>query len=164
MPLRPLDPSSFAANLRRIMAVYRKPETALDSDDEVHLHEVPSSHEAKKRIVLKEFFVRAFLLEDYNRPLYNYRQLMPLIAVQLSEDCRDVSIIVESSDTTLIDNCIKWFRERMVPESDPPRGFFSNLVITPNGVEFEATRDDVITIYNFFLGPRPPSISLNDGD
>lgn len=149
--------SSLAAQLKKTMAVYHRVSTSssssssIDPDDEALLHEPPSTVEAKRRIVMKEFVVRAFLLEDYNLP-YTYRSLMPLVSVQVSET-RDVKVTVSSEDDNLLGHFIKWHRERMVPDVYPPRPFFSVLIIYPNKVEFEGTWEDVKKIYEFFMKP-----------
>jgi hypothetical protein len=154
----PFSASSLAAQLNRTMAVYRQlsrssssSSSSIDPDDEVLLHEPPTSTQAQRRIVLKEFFVRVFLLEDYDLP-YTYRSLMPLVTVEVTET-RHAKVTVSSEDANLLGHFIKWHRERMVPDIYPPRGFFSVLVIYPNKLEFEANPEDVKNIYEFFAKP-----------
>lgn len=150
----PFHQSSMAAKLKKTMSVYRRRSnsstSSIDSDDEALLHEYPGSREAKKRIVLKEFFVRAFLLAF---PQYTYRSLMPLVSVELSDDLREAKVIVESSNDELLGHFIEWHREHHVPEIRPPKLFFSVLSIFMDRLEFEASAEDVLHIYNVFMGP-----------
>lgn len=150
----PFHGSSMAARLKKTMSVYRRRSSSstssIDTDDEALLHEYPGSREAKKRIVLKEFFVRAFLLAF---PQYNYRSLMPLVSVELSDDLREAKVIVQSSNDELLGHLIKWHREHHVPDIHPPKLFFSILSIFEDRLEFEASSEDVLHIYNVFLAP-----------
>lgn len=156
--VRMSHPTSFAARLKRTMAVYhRTPSSSsssldlIDEDDEALLHEPPTSVEAQRRIVIKEFVVRAFLLQRYDIN-YDYRRLMPLVSVHVAEN-KDVKVSVQSDDGDLLGHFIKWHREYLVPDSDPPRPFFSVLVIHSNSLDFEGTAADLTNIYKVFRRP-----------
>lgn len=154
---QPFHPSSMAAKLKKTMSVYRRRSastsstSSIDTDDEVLLHEIPDSREAKKRIVLKEFFVRAFLIAFPD--FMSYRSFMPLVSVELSDDSREAKIIVESTDDELLSYLIEWHREHHVPGIEPPKLFFSVLSIFQDRLEFEASAADILNIYNAFMAP-----------
>jgi len=164
MEVKEYDLTSIGAQLRATMSVYARQRAAarsgidrsIDVDDDALLHEAPSSRDAQRRIIIKEFVVRAFLYEEYDQPKYSYRTLMPLVSVQII-DSSLFYVTVSSNDKVLLDHYIKWYRDRSVPGSNPHRPFFNSLIIHPNGllnvIDFEGSNDDLTTIYEIFLGP-----------
>jgi len=126
-----------------------------DSSSDESLIELPLDNELKMRILLKEFFVRALLLEDYENFNYTYETLLPKVSVKLDLENEEAHVTVQSNDQVLFDHLLKWHRERKNPRTDPPRGYFSRLLIQNDKLVFKANSIDVSAIVAFFLNLCP---------
>jgi len=120
-----------------------------EEDDEVLLHEPAVDIMAMRRIMLKEFFVRAFLLRD--EPTYTYANFMPLVTVEVSANKEAQFEVSTVNDSTLVDKLLIWFRE---PAKEGRRPF-STCLIENDRVMLESTAENVKFILDeFFFNHR----------
>lgn len=122
-----------------------------DTDDHsvASLHEKPVDRRAMRRVMMKEFFVRAFLAKHYNLPtLYStYEALMRLVTVEVYGSHEAVWQVNVVNKRKLIDFLVQFYREE-------PDWFYSLLIREDNIVIIRAKQQRLDTIVKAFLNVR----------
>lgn len=123
------------------------PASQSDLDDVELLHEPALDKASIRRIILKEWFVRAFLARDGNDS-FTYNNFMRLVTVEACPDGKDFKIeIGTTGDATLCNKLLIWFRE---PAARRP---FNMCIIEDDTVIFEGNKECVNRILNHFFWP-----------
>jgi len=122
-----------------------------DTDDHsvASLHEKPVDRRAMRRVMMKEFFVRAFLAKHYDLPsLYStYEALMRLVTVEVYGTHEAVWQVNVVNKKKLIDSLVQFYREE-------PDWFYSLLIREDNIVIIRAKQQRLDTIVKAFLNVR----------
>jgi len=122
-----------------------------DTDDHsvASLHEKPVDRRAMRRVMMKEFFVRAFLAKHYHLPsLYStYEALMRLVTVEVYGTHEAVWQVNVVNKKKLIDSLVQFYREE-------PDWFYSLLIREDNIVIIRAKQQRLDTIVKAFLNVR----------
>jgi len=123
-----------------------------DSDGDTSvgsLHEKPVDRRAMRRVMMKEFFVRAFLAKHYDLPsLYStYEALMRLVTVEVYGTHEAVWQVNVVNKKKLIDSLVQFYREE-------PDWFYSLLIREDNIVIIRAKQQRLDTIVKAFLNVR----------
>lgn len=98
-----------------------------DTDDDgdqsvASLHEKPVDRRAMRRVMMKEFFVRAFLAKRYCLPTYiSYEALMRLVTVEVFGNREAVWQVNVALKPKLLDYLVNFYREQ-------PEWFYSLLI------------------------------------
>lgn len=119
-----------------------------DSDDDACLHEPAVDKLSMRRIMLKEYFVRAFLAREEPTYRYTYSGLMRLVTVELSATSDDVQFeVCTKDDPILVDKLMIWYREPSENNKRP----FSIFIIEEDRVLLEGTKENIaFCISDFF--------------
>jgi hypothetical protein len=120
-----------------------------DEDDQsvASLHEKPVDRRAMRRVMMKEFFVRAFLAKHYSLPAYiNYESLMRLVTVEVygNRDREAVWQVNVALKPKLLDQLVQFYREQ-------PEWFYSLLIKDEKTIIIRSKQQRLDTIVKAFL-------------
>ncbi len=118
-----------------------------DSEDEQEFDK-----KSMREMMLKEFFVRAFIAKGYpiTSNIYNYETINSLVSTEISPNC-EAQWKVSTSEQSLVEHLVEFYRTTR-DSGEGRKRWFSTCVLKKGEVLFEASKDDVVFIVKDFWG------------
>jgi len=105
-----------------------------------------------REMMLKEFFVRAFIAKGYPiaSNIYNYEAINLLVSAEISSSC-EAQWRISTSEQSLVEYLVEFYRTTR-DSAEGKRRWFSTCVLKRGEVLMEASKEDVVFIVKDFWG------------